>query len=64
MPNDLKPCPFCGATPYIFVTNHRHDEKSYMIKCSNIECSIIPYTYDFSELEYAINAWNRRSNNG
>ena len=63
MPNELKPCPFCGAKPYIFVNKYRHNEESYMIKCSNTQCNIIPCTYEQMDLEYVIESWNRRADN-
>ena len=63
MNNKLKPCPFCGATPYIICNEYRHNEHSYYVKCSNMECPVIPVTYENLDLNFAIDQWNVRRNN-
>ena len=62
--NELKPCPFCGAIPYVICNKYRHDEFLYSIKCSNNDCSILPMTYEMSDLTDVIREWNRRVDNG
>lgn len=60
MQNELKPCPFCGATPYIICNKYRHNEFSWSVKCSNTNCPTIPMTYEHTEERDAINNWNQR----
>lgn len=60
----LKPCPFCGSSAIVIETRYRHGENCYFIKCSNNNCRVIPETYEHSEMTDAIEAWNRRVNDG
>lgn len=62
MTNELKPCPWCGLTPYIYVNKYRHNQETFSVKCSNPDCPIIPMTYETTEEKYAIDDWNRRFN--
>ena len=62
--NELKSCPFCGATPYVICNKYRHNEFLYSVKCSNNDCSIIPMTYEYTEVADATNSWNKRADNG
>ena len=57
----LKPCPFCGKEAIVIANNYRHLQTTYAFKCSNIECRVIPITYEHSEMQDAIEAWNRRA---
>lgn len=61
---ELKPCPFCGSNPYVVVSKYRHDQKTFAIKCSNMECKIIPMTYEHAEERFACHDWNERFDNG
>lgn len=60
---DLKPCPFCGSKAEL----HKRDvlDTSYIVECSNGTC---PASYmlgwDYETEEEAIEAWNRRVNDG
>lgn len=67
---DLKPCPFCGQSPAI-TESHRWPwmaNKSvigFSVVCENIDCVI--YSADntyFRSKSDAIEAWNRRVENG
>ena len=46
--SELKPCPFCGKTPYI-------SEKGGVVCCSNLKCDIF-------SLHVSTKAWNTRTN--
>lgn len=63
MISSLKPCPFCGALPYIICNNYRHDERTYRVRCSNNDCPVIPSTYENTEERFVIEQWNRRYKN-
>ena len=58
---ELKPCPFCGTTPIVIANQFRHYQTTYLVKCNNIDCVVIPTTYEHSEMDDAIEAWNRRA---
>lgn len=61
---ELKPCPFCGATP------KRQKHKSYggsrlqhRVIDGNLECAVFPATHWLDTPEEATEAWNRRAKN-
>ena len=56
--NELKPCPFCGKTPVIY--RGTFSEK-YRVRCEK-GCGV--ETAPFGLKERAIEAWNRRVDNG
>lgn len=56
MPNDLKPCPFCGGKPFIRKCQDVLNRKYYSVKCT---CGVLIH---FSKKRYeVIDAWNRRA---
>ena len=58
----LKTCPFCGEIGVI-----RKDEeriKPFYVRCGNINCKMVVRTNYFATKEGAIEAWNRRRENG
>ena len=57
--NELKPCPFCGSKPFVWRTNHR----TY-IECPNLTADSHRVTMSGKTDKEAIEAWNRRHNNG
>ena len=69
MKRELKPCPWCGGTPYLLEMPLRHYSgcSEYVIKCS--ECGATPPHGEFYDVyntrEYAeqqaVEAWNRRN---
>ena len=61
---ELKPCPFCGCEAIVIANQYRHWQTSYCVKCNNNDCRVIPVTYEHYELEGAIEAWNRRAEDG
>ena len=51
------PCPWCGATPEVKVTNRNQ----IYYACSNTGCKIQPVqVVDYCSLEEAAIAWNER----
>lgn len=60
---ELKPCPFCGEEPEI-VSYISYHKTVYKVRCNNRDCPIIAATLDYISIEDAIEAWNRRADNG
>ena len=54
---ELKPCPFCGGVAEISLLFGR-----YGVACSSCQGAIIPCPYQSKE--EAIEAWNRRAEDG
>lgn len=74
MPNELKPCPFCGATPYFnrYVKFDEVDESysDYVrVRCQcgamsrEIKYNAVIHRED-GEYKEAAKYWNRRADNG
>jgi Lar family restriction alleviation protein len=61
---ELKPCPFCGSNAIVVQTRYRHGEDYYYVKCNNKDCHVIPETYENTEMNYVIDLWNRRAEDG
>lgn len=74
---ELKPCPFCGDSPYIreivfcnLPAAVSADDgliehiKKYQIICDNALCFSHQQTRLFSTQEKAVEAWNRRIDHG
>lgn len=68
MPNELKPCPFCGRKPSKVRENHHPSINAtfYSVECKapSSKCGTNPRTRYFTTKEKAIEAWNRRADNG
>ena len=60
MPNELKPCPFCGGEAEIIKTNQCM-AKYYSVVCKNKSCRGRG-AKPISSKHHAIAAWNRRAN--
>ena len=73
----LKPCPFCGKSPSIRVVSFRDvacnyfsgetvvkHVKRYRVGCGYALCLCHPQTCLYDAQEEAIEAWNRRADNG
>lgn len=58
--DELKPCPFCGCKARVLTTSDFY----YEVLCLNLECKINPATRFYKKEEEAIEAWNRRTDNG
>ena len=57
----LRECPFCGSEAVI----HESIEGRYYIMCSVSKiCTVIPSTLVYSNLNDAVEAWNRRADDG
>lgn len=62
MPNELKPCPFCGGIPRIIENKLNLNKILYGVYCVD-EHHEVSVGYFDSE-EEATEAWNRRADNG
>lgn len=74
MPNELKPCPFCGSTKLKLVkkATKYHGRKAYRasVRCNccharggTVTNLTIPYAVKEDVEQEAIDRWNRRANN-
>ena len=61
MPNELKPCPFCGSTPRIIENKLNLKHIIYAVEC-DLDNHTVMFGWFDSEDE-AIEAWNRRIDN-
>ncbi|MBE6784163.1 MAG: restriction alleviation protein, Lar family [Ruminococcaceae bacterium] len=59
---DLKPCPFCGGEAIL----QKGTDGRCWIECNitKSHCSVIPKTWAYKTKKEAIEAWNRRVDNG
>ena len=56
---DLKPCPFCGSKAYMNSNYIAQNKKQWAVQC---KCGA---RFFFMDRKYkAIEAWNRRADNG
>lgn len=66
MPNELKPCPFCGRKPSKVREHHVPSISNtfYTVECKAplSKCGTNPRTRYFASKESAVDAWNRRAN--
>ena len=60
MPNELKPCPFCGAIP---ILEYGNGIQKWWYTCDNEKCLVQPTTYAYKSKGGAKRAWNRRVDN-
>lgn len=58
--DELKPCPFCGGKPYLDL--YILPKYEYVIRCN--VCSLEFGLYIGRNKEEAIEAWNRRADDG
>ena len=69
MPNELKPCPFCGKDPKLqedirYPRPKCEAKRAYEVICENWDCPIHHAdTYYSLSKKKAIEAWNRRVSN-
>ena len=60
--NELKPCPFCGASAYVRRTDYPNGEVGYGIGGFHDDNCIMERSYpNFDTKKEAIEAWNRRA---
>lgn len=64
MPNELKPCPFCGGGASEETIYADNIPMIYIVGCLNDNCLIRPSTQSYTDIETARNAWNVRADNG
>ena len=57
---DLKPCPFCGET----ATVRYNTVFDFVPWCKNPDCILNDLMLGYETEEKAIEAWNRRADNG
>ncbi len=60
---ELKPCPFCGGKAEL-VTSQAFEwcDRYYYVRCASEECEKRTHLYD--RTHEAIEAWNRRAEDG
>ncbi|MBQ2775153.1 MAG: Lar family restriction alleviation protein [Clostridia bacterium] len=62
MPDELKPCPFCGDVAEMYVTKHIPNGYDYTPRCTNPSCcGRLSKKYNLKET--AEMQWNRRVEN-
>lgn len=61
---ELKPCPFCGKKPRIKFFNGDPAIRKYDVGCNQTLCPCRPRTRLYANVDDAIEAWNRRANDG
>ncbi|MFR1239585.1 Lar family restriction alleviation protein [Alistipes sp.] len=59
--NNLKPCPFCGSKA---VLAESVNTQTFRVECINSGCYCYNTLVCFSDKNRAIEAWNRRVENG
>ena len=59
--NDLKLCPFCGGKA---VLTESVNTQTFRVECMNSGCYCYKTLVSFPDKEKAIEAWNRRADNG
>ena len=66
MPNELKPCPFCGGGANLNSDTNGLNQKIFWVECAMTKsiCKVIPTTWRYKTKEDAIEAWNERADNG
>ncbi len=59
---EFKPCPFCGSK----ATLHERTNGKFYVDCAMQLgfCAVMPSTWEYKTEEEAIEAWNRRADNG
>lgn len=62
MQKELIPCPFCGEKPKL--KENILWRQNYFVRCTNDFCLVEPCTKLYPKKEQAIEAWNRRVNDG
>ena len=61
---ELKPCPFCGGKAKLRETTYGDNIDAYVVYCTNRECEVWPSTRYRRFRSEAIEAWNRRAEDG
>lgn len=72
MPNELKPCPFCGGEAKLTKTTECHGHGMYLTKyyvmCEVCGCrgesDCVYYKTEQECKDFAVSRWNRRFDNG
>ncbi len=64
METKLKPCPFCGRKAELVRMEYGSGSVYFGITCENWRCAVASVVPNFSYEEEAIEAWNRRAEDG
>ena len=62
--DELKPCPFCGYVPKVETYEDMFHRIKFGIECHSEDCDIQPFTTWYADKQEAIEAWNRRHEDG
>lgn len=64
--DELKPCPFCGEQPELDEWHYGDAGEciTFMVQCKNENCTCRPFTQEYIRVLPAIEAWNRRAEDG
>ncbi len=63
MPDELKPCPFCGGEAHMAEVNV-NGRMQYWIECMMVNCKAHPELDQNESPQAAIDAWNNRTEAG
>ena len=58
MPNELKPCPFCGGEAVI---DYGRGLRKYWVRCNNPMCFVMPETDCHEDKSIVREHWNMRA---
>ena len=61
---ELKPCPFCGGRAKMHETTFGNNIDAYVVWCANRDCEVSPSTKYLRFRKEAIEARNRRAEDG
>ena len=64
MATELKPCPFCGRKAELVTMKYGSGDIYFGTTCENWRCVVASVIPNFSSEEAAIEAWNRRAEDG
>ena len=61
MSEELKPCPFCGASARVELRQDDNYNYTVQVICNGCGCQTSIFFGDYSSRQLSIEAWNRRA---